>query len=198
MIKNRDCLTPKKTLWLWYSVSGYYILKLLMVAQSKQISKNGGYSMKKLHLSPESIAKYILLKAAEEGEPITQLKLQKLVYLSYVRSLINGLKLFDEPIEAWPNGPVVPSLYQALKSYGYNPIGQEYYMGVSQTIEDDLKEALPFLNEAFEEYVPKSAFELVALTHNDGAWSKIREGKQVTESSNDVISDDLILTAYAV
>jgi len=168
-----------------------------MVALSKYIGKNSGHPMKKLHLNPESVAKYILFKAAEEGEPITQLKLQKLVYLSYVRALMNGFKLFDEPIQAWPNGPVVPSLYQALKKYGYNPIDQEYYIESRNSIQEELKEALPFLTQVYDEYVPKSAFELVAITHNDGAWSKIREGKQVTEASNDIITDAVILAAYA-
>jgi uncharacterized phage-associated protein len=169
-----------------------------MIAQSKHIGKNSGYPMKELHLSPESVAKYILLKAAEDGELTTPLKLQKLVYLSYVRSLVNGFKLFDEPIEAWPNGPVVPSLYQALKKYGYNPIDQKYYLSVKDTIQDELKEALPYLDEALETYSPRTAFELVAITHLDGAWSKARAGKQTTERSNTPITDELILAAYSV
>lgn len=153
--------------------------------------------MKLLHLKPETVAKYFLLKAAQEGEPITQLKLQKLVYIAYVQALLKGIKLFDEPIQAWPNGPVIPSLYQKLKGYGYNPIDEKFYLPNSEKIEDELNPALSLLSEVFEEYAPKSAFELVAITHNDGAWSKARRGKSPTENSQEVIKDEYILEAYA-
>jgi hypothetical protein len=43
----------------------------------------------------------------------TAWKLQKLVYYSQVWSLVwNERPLFNERIEAWANGPVVPDLYQ--------------------------------------------------------------------------------------
>ena len=168
-----------------------------MIASSNNIGKNSGYPMKELKLSPENVAKYLLLKAAEEGDTITPLKIQKLVYLSYARSLINGFKLFDEPFQAWPNGPVIPSLYRAFKEFGYNPIDQSYYIESKDTIDSQLKEALPFIHEAFTDYAPRTAFDLVALTHLDGAWNKAREGLGITDSSQNVISDDLIFAAYS-
>ena len=153
--------------------------------------------MNELHLNPSNVAKYLLLRAAQEGDTITPLKIQKLVYLSYVRSLIKGLKLFDEEFQAWPNGPVVPSLYRDFKQFGYNPIDQSYYIDARDTVSNELKDALPFVEEAFAEYAPRTAFDLVAITHLDGAWSKAREGLGITDSSQNVISDELILAAYS-
>jgi uncharacterized phage-associated protein len=150
-----------------------------------------------LNMKPEVVAKYFLLKAAQEGEPITQLKLQKLVYLAYVYALIHGKKLFNEPIQAWANGPVVPSLYQILKKYGFNPIGEDFYKTDINELLKKLNGVQDILDEVFDEYAPKSAFELVTLTHNDGAWSRARKGKAATERSEEIIKDEYILEAYA-
>src|SRR5436305_3443094 len=55
------------------------------------------------------VAAYILSKTGE----ITAMKLQKLVYYSQAWSLVwDEEPLFDERIEAWVNGPVVPDLYR--------------------------------------------------------------------------------------
>ena len=32
------------------------------------------------------------------------------------------VKIFEEPIEAWVHGPVVASLYEEYRSYGYHDI----------------------------------------------------------------------------
>ena len=69
-----------------------------------------------------SIANYIVNNWSDKIE-ITNLKLNKLVYYSYVESLRKlGRPLFDDAIEAWQYGPVEPAVYQAFSSYGRNPI----------------------------------------------------------------------------
>ncbi len=73
------------------------------------------------------VARYFLGLATEDGDLITNLKMQKLVYYAYAWTLVkNDRKLFDEPIQAWANGPVVPSLYQELKCYRAGPIEEEF------------------------------------------------------------------------
>ena len=72
-----------------------------------------------------SIANYIVNNWSDKIE-ITNLKLNKLVYYSYVESLRKlGRPLFDDAIEAWQYGPVEPAVYQAFSSYGRNPIGAD-------------------------------------------------------------------------
>jgi len=62
------------------------------------------------------VAKYIL----EKKKQMTAMKLQKLVYYSQAWSLVWDEKpLFDEPVEAWINGPMVPALYQTCAK---NPV----------------------------------------------------------------------------
>ena len=73
--------------------------------------------------TPQQVANFFLEKAHEEGKPLTQLKLLKLVYIAYgwVAAIFDK-KLFDEDIQAWKHGPVVPSLYHEFKHYGSMPI----------------------------------------------------------------------------
>ncbi|PJC38576.1 hypothetical protein CO044_04190 [Candidatus Peregrinibacteria bacterium CG_4_9_14_0_2_um_filter_38_9] len=63
-----------------------------------------------------NLARYFLYRANFDGETITPLKMQKLLYYVYVWVLIKkGNCMFDEKFQAWPRGPVLPSLYKKLK-----------------------------------------------------------------------------------
>lgn len=153
-------------------------------------------------LSASDVAKYFLYRAVHDGELISPLKMQKLVYYGYVWTLVkNQKKLFIERIEAWPNGPVVPSLYKELKKYGASPI-EESYLGIfnkegATKLENKFSlEIKSVLDEVYEKYVTKTAFELVVLTHSEKPWIKAREGLSSTEPSNEPISDDLIIQEY--
>ena len=55
----------------------------------------------------------------EQGDMMTNLRLQKLLYFAQGWHLARyGKPLFDDDIEAWQYGPVVPSVYNAYKQYG--------------------------------------------------------------------------------
>ncbi len=84
-------------------------------------------NVKELKSTAEDLAQYFLFKANLDGELISPLRMQKLVYYGYVWPLvINNTKVFSEKIEAWPNGPVVPMLYQKLKGYVSAPIDTKF------------------------------------------------------------------------
>lgn len=62
---------------------------------------------------------------AEEdtGDPMTNLRLNKLLYFAQGYSLAkHGVPLFDSRIEAWGKGPVVPEVYHHYKGFGQNMI----------------------------------------------------------------------------
>ena len=67
--------------------------------------------------SVQDIAKWILTRnrlevQTEDGDYISNLKLQKLLYYSQGCFLaLRDEPLFDSPIEAWTYGPVVPEVY---------------------------------------------------------------------------------------
>lgn len=71
------------------------------------------------------IAKKLIFKAQNDepngGEKLTNLKLQKLLYYQQGFHLaVFGIPLFNEDVEAWMYGPVVPDVYNfALSSALY-------------------------------------------------------------------------------
>ena len=147
-------------------------------------------------VEPIIIAKYFLKKSLEDGSLITNLQMQKLVYFAYAEHLRkkNGSRLFKEKLEAWPNGPVSPSLYKALSSYGRGPIDEKFVgqkdLKLIESVSGSVKD---FLDSIYDEYMKYTAFELVALTHEEKAWQKAREGLEPHESSKNPLEDRYIL-----
>src|SRR5687767_14250246 len=61
--------------------------------------------------------------ALRENIPITHLKLQKLLYFAHGWYLaLTGEPLFEDKVEAWQFGPVIPPVYHQFKKYGNQPI----------------------------------------------------------------------------
>lgn len=110
---------------------------------------------------------FILLEDNNEGDGLTNLKLQKLVYYAQGFYLaIFDAPLFDEAIEAWTHGPVVPELYQAYKQYGKTPvpIAEGFDMNVLEEDEFSL------IEEVYRVYGQFSAWQLRDMTHEETPW----------------------------
>lgn len=155
-------------------------------------------------ISPKDIANYFLMRTAEDGELITPLKMQKLIYYAYVWYLIKkGRKLFHESIEAWANGPVVPSLYHELKHYGSTPINAEEYTGMKTQTQADVftqqftPELIACLCEVYDKYQTKTAFELVVATHGEKPWIEARKGLAPHDISSSPILDEHIIAEFS-
>ena len=74
----------------------------------------------------EEIAKYFIYLSNKEGRPVTNKKLQKLLYYAQAWYLVKkGKKLYEDDIEAWVHGPTIPHMYRQYKEYGYQPITKE-------------------------------------------------------------------------
>ena len=68
------------------------------------------------------VANFFLAEAPEEDQ-MTNLKLQKLcAYAQAISLAYAGCPLFEEELEAWTHGPVVPSVYNAFKDYAKSHI----------------------------------------------------------------------------
>ena len=57
------------------------------------------------------LSKYIVTKCINDGEPISNLQLQKILYYIQRDFLRQGEAAFSDTIEAWQFGPVVPNVY---------------------------------------------------------------------------------------
>ncbi len=65
------------------------------------------------------VARYIVGKCIEDEKPISNLQLQKILYLCQVEYI----RTHDEPLivedfEAWQYGPVIPGVYRAYSLWG--------------------------------------------------------------------------------
>ncbi|MDQ2731973.1 MAG: DUF4065 domain-containing protein [Armatimonadota bacterium] len=109
------------------------------------------------------VADYFLAtNRVDEGDLITNLKLQKLCY--YAQGLYLALydkPLFEETIEAWMHGPVIPELYHKYKVYGQKPIPPPEECDLSKCDADTLE----VLEEVSNVYGQFSAWKLASLTH---------------------------------
>src|SRR5690606_228114 len=101
-----------------------------------------------------------------------------------------GRPLIDEEVEAWKYGPVVPSLYRAVKQYRSNPV--EKVMGAKQRVFSP--EELNVMDGVTQFYGKHTAVALSSATHRAGTpWSETWD----RFSFNTAISNDLIESFYS-
>jgi uncharacterized phage-associated protein len=73
--------------------------------------------------SAKAVANYFLELAEANGEALSPMKLQKLIYFAHGWHLaLYNEPLINEPIYAWKFGPVITSVYHEFKKFGYSPI----------------------------------------------------------------------------
>lgn len=127
------------------------------------------------------IANYFIDIAESSGVSVTPMKIQKLVYFAHGWHLAvrNGEPLINEQVEAWPYGPVIPSLYRALRAYGDQPIARQI-MDPRQhtpTLSDNPGEeafARLLLARVWDIYSPFTAIQLSNMTHEaDTPWFNV-------------------------
>lgn len=111
------------------------------------------------------VAKYII-NTADGG--VENLKLQKLLYYSQaVRLVLSEGKetLFDEPIEAWMYGPVVPCVYHHFKYNDFNkiPLVPDDDIVLSEKDMEAIDIAVAF-------YSGFTGSELINRTHQEAPW----------------------------
>lgn len=129
----------------------------------------------------DQVAESLITLSHQKQKPITNLKLQKLLYYSQAWHLaFYGIPLFDEEIEAWAHGPVVPQIFRRYRSSGWNPISD-----CAMSTEPSFK---AHINEVWRVYGHLGAFELERLTHSEEPWKLARTGLPPDASSNQIIT----------
>ena len=142
-------------------------------------------------ISANNVAQYLLYWANCNGELITNLKLQKLLYYAQAWYLVNYRKpLFPDPIEAWDFGPVIKEIYEKYKKFGARAI--EYKDKNGKEAELFSRNQLNYLNEFCQNYVQYPAYMLVNASHNDAPWKDAHNS-----GNNAVISIDSMKKYYS-
>lgn len=128
--------------------------------------------------SASAIAYAFVKKGIEEGKPLTQMKLQKMVYFAQgVHLALHKEPLIKDTFQAWKYGPVIPEIYQTYKFYGSDPINDTDLLQLSQNEEKDLKSldgiAKGTIDYTWDLLKDTNAIKLSNWTHEDGSpWQK--------------------------
>ena len=135
------------------------------------------------------VAAYILSKAG----PMTAMKLQKLVYYSQAWSLVwDEEPLFPERIEAWANGPVVPSLYEEHKGK-FKLFESDLVKGDPSALDP---EGVETINAVLSYYGRKNSQWLSDLTHMEEPWKNARRGLSPGQRGNREITKAALAEYY--
>ncbi len=115
----------------------------------------------------QEVAKYVDSQCYSSERPVDNLKLQKMLYFLWIDYYKGGRGvLFDDRIEAWKYGPVIPAVYMKYRSFIADPICVVEKDGLDQLDRD-------FLHPLVERYNRRSSASLVRETHEAGSpWYK--------------------------
>jgi uncharacterized phage-associated protein len=140
----------------------------------------------------DKVADWFIRFAHEVGDPITNLRLQKLMYYAQAWFLaLHGRRLIPAEFQAWVHGPVCHSLYQRFRGYAWNPITE------AVDAPDLPSEVDAHLREVMEVYGGYSAWDLERLTHAEAPWQNARGDLPADAPSTAVIADDDMRRFYA-
>ena len=125
----------------------------------------------------------------QQKSPISSMKLQKLVYYSQAWSLaLNGKHIFDEPIEAWKNGPVVRNLLEKTRNdYNVSSVPS----GNPTLIDEDFRDTV---TAVLIYYGQKSGNWLQDLVHSEEPWIEARRNATKHKSLYSDVSYNVIIS----
>ncbi len=134
------------------------------------------------------------------GKIISPIKLQKSLYFCFAywggfvrKSKLQNTEitiekseiLFDENIEAWVYGPVVPEVYRESKIYQYK----------NDNLFENNEEVKEFIDGILDDIKDVSDFKLVEVSHGDNCWRKNFNPNCSTH--NTIIDKEDIISEYA-
>ena len=146
------------------------------------------------------VADYIL---ATSSVPLTPMQSNKLSYISHGFTLaLENEALFLDRVEAWKYGPVIPTIYYALREYGGNDVMELPYCKTSLN-SSEIKDRIKFLTSRISDQHKKiidvvmskyghfSGRGLSTMTHEPGTpWHQCyKDGRLGIEIPNSMTRD---------
>jgi uncharacterized phage-associated protein len=131
------------------------------------------------------ITNWFIQRASQEGRSLSIMSLLKLAYIAHGWRLeMQNAPLFNNRIEAWQHGPVIPDVYRDIRGQGIVPSTPLPGYAVPTDADDTA-----FLEQIYKIYGHMSPFKLSELTHVEGGpWETARKwGGWYAEIPNDLI-----------
>ena len=133
------------------------------------------------------VAEFIL----QQKGPISSMKLQKLVYYSQAWSLaLDGKYIFEEPVEAWKNGPVVRNLLENTRN---NDNISSVPSGDPSQIDEDSKDTIIAV---LIYYGQKPGDWLQNLVHNEEPWLETRKKASKCKNKYNDVSYNVTISQH--
>ena len=127
----------------------------------------------------------------DAGEVPTHLKIQKLVYYTQAWYLANfDEPLFNEDMQAWTHGPVVPSVYEKYRGAGFDALPKEAKPRIPEAL-------VPFLKAIYDQYGQYTAKRLERMTHEELPWKFTRGALPLEARCTKAIDKLMIRNFYA-
>ena len=124
--------------------------------------------------------------------PMSAMKLQKLIFYCQAWSLVwDDRPIFDDRVEAWANGPVVPDVYKIHK--GHFTVSSNMFPEFNGELDADAAETI---DSVLNHYGDKSALWLSDLTHKERPWLEARGGMPEGQRGNQVITTAAMAEYY--
>lgn len=141
----------------------------------------------------DSIARWFIAWAEAEEADLSNLKLQKLLYYAQGHYLgITGQPLFDDDLQAWAHGPVVPAVYRSFKSAGSGPIDPDEVL-TDDFNWDEYADVQQHLMKVWNTYGAIAAWSLRNRTHREAPWVTTFDSSE----RNAVIGKDKLRAFFA-
>jgi uncharacterized phage-associated protein len=153
---------------------------------------------------PRAIANLLLEEVRSRGYRVTNLKLQKLLFLCHAFYLVDtGAPLVRGSFEAWRYGPVHREAYDAFKRFGAKPITEDAekfdpVTGTRRSVPLPADRAVSdVVQRVVQFYGAKSPGELVELTHaKNGPWDFVVASATTSANIALKISDGVIAERF--
>ena len=124
------------------------------------------------------VAAYVINKYWLHGSPITNLKLQKILY--YIQGYClrrNNAPAFFECIYRWPYGPVVPEVYfnyNSSRAKAIPELPDEYVSRLSKVFKKD-RATTRVIDDVIMKSYTLTAAQMVEMTHKEEPWMQTRD-----------------------
>lgn len=128
------------------------------------------------------VAKYVVQYCNEKKYPISNLRLQKLLYFIQATFIQEKNELcFRDDMECWEYGPVCPEVYSFFRRFGSSSIPFEKFYTVYNRVSNQfIKEIFDMkfnsaydkelIDSVIEQLRGESVYRLVEITHKQKPW----------------------------
>ncbi len=140
-------------------------------------------------VSSTVIANEFIRLAGEKCRQLTNMQLQKLVFIANGFMLgLFGRPLYREESRAWQWGPVIPELYDILRTYGRNVVTEN--IETKDQMPSDANDEKNIIKAVWVAYGHMTASQLSALTHQPNTpWKNTWERNKFGTISNSLIEN---------